>query len=644
MSAINDLIAQIDDEELRQRIDSELKRLLKQKKFGLVFEDHMPEGLTEGAIYPCLQVLDELHHAPERSLWHALIEADNYYALQLLAYLYPGMVDCIYIDPPYNTGARDWKYNNDYVDSSDQYRHSKWLSMMKRRLLLAKKLLNPRDSVLIVTIDEKEYLHLGCLLEELFPEARMQMISVVIKAGGVSRGSEFNRTNEYIYFVLFGESSPSSVALSEEWLGGVKNTTKNDIRWRELRRTSSHSLRIERPHSFFPIFVYEDGHAIHSVGDPFYGDDYLTAIKPPEGTKAIWPLFPDGKEGRWQVSKDSIYEMIKKGYIRMGKFTQNGMSMSYLSKGEQNKVETGDYKVIGKREDGSVITDNSDYIPTFIPGTIWQISSHDATENGTKLLSKIVGKRFSYPKSLYAVHDTIRFFVANKPNALIVDFFAGSGTTLHAVNLLNAEDGGNRRCIMVTNNEVSDQEAKALKKQGFKPGDDEWERLGIARYVTWPRTVCSIEGHDVNGQPLKGEYLGTDHRQMKDGFDANCIFFKLDFLDKTQVALGRQFRELLTILWMKAGGEGQCPTLENDDVPGMLILPENRFAVLTDEKAFGEFVGRVNQEDDIRMVYLVVDSESMFKDMARCFRGKQTCQLYRDYLDNFRINQTRQTR
>lgn len=644
MSAINDLIAQIDDEELRQRIDSELKRLLKQKKFGLVFEDHMPEGLTEGAIYPCLQVLDELHHAPERSLWHALIEADNYYALQLLAYLYPGMVDCIYIDPPYNTGARDWKYNNDYVDSSDQYRHSKWLSMMKRRLLLAKKLLNPRDSVLIVTIDEKEYLHLGCLLEELFPEARMQMISVVIKAGGVSRGSEFNRTNEYIYFVLFGESSPSSVALSEEWLGGVKNTTKNDIRWRELRRTSSHSLRIERPHSFFPIFVYEDGHAIHSVGDPFYGDDYLTAIKPPEGTKAIWPLFPDGREGCWQVSKESIYEMIKKGYIRMGKFTQNGMSISYLSQGEQKKVENGDYKVVGYREDGSVLTDNSDYIPTFIPGTIWQIPNHDATENGTKLLSKIIGKRFSYPKSLYAVHDTIRFFVANKPNALIVDFFAGSGTTLHAVNLLNAEDGGNRRCILVTNNEVSDQEAKTLKKQGFKPGDEEWERLGIARYVTWPRTVCSIEGHDVNGQPLKGEYLGTDHRQMKDGFDANCIFFKLDFLDKTQVALGRQFRELLTILWMKAGGEGRCPTLENDDVPGMLILPENRFAVLTDEKAFGEFVGRVNQEDDIRMVYLVVDSESMFKDMARCFRGKQTCQLYRDYLDNFRINQTRQTR
>ena len=433
-----------------------MKLLLKQKKFGLVFEEHQPEGLYEGAIYPTLEKFDEVQHAPDKALWHALIEADNYYALQLLAYLYPGMVDCIYIDPPYNTGARDWKYNNDYVDSADQYRHSKWLSMMKRRLLLAKKLLNPHDSVLIVTIDEKEYLHLGCLLEELFPEARIQMVSVVIKAGGVSRGSEFNRTNEYIYFILFGDASPSPVALSKEWLGGVKNTTKNDIRWRELRRTSSHSLRVDRPHSFFPIFVYNDGSAIHSIGEPYYGENYLTEIIPPKGTKAIWPLFPDGREGCWQVSKENIYEMMNKGYIRMGKFTSNGMSMSYLSKGEQNKVESGDYKVIGTREDGSVVTDNTDYTPTFIPGTIWQVSSHDATEHGTKLLSKIIGKRFSYPKSLYAVHDTIRFFVANKPNALIVDFFAGSGTTLHAVNLLNAEDGGNRRCDKKASEQAKD--------------------------------------------------------------------------------------------------------------------------------------------------------------------------------------------
>ena len=131
-------------------------------------------------IYPYLQPLDTVCNAPDSDLWHTLIEADNYHALQLLEYLYAGKVDCIYIDPPYNTGARDWKYNNDYVDGNDTYRHSKWLSMMEKRLKLAKHLLNPVDSVMIVTIDEKEYLHLGCLLEEIFPEARIQMVSSMI--------------------------------------------------------------------------------------------------------------------------------------------------------------------------------------------------------------------------------------------------------------------------------------------------------------------------------------------------------------------------------------------------------------------------------------------------------------------------------
>ena len=246
MAAINDLISQIQDETLRNRIQEEVSKMAKQKKFGLVFEEHMPESTplydmpikrgcnvmlrdskddkaiyvvlkVEGdtavcvkpeqkdeavtfelkdivrvaefgeSIYPYLKPLDSVCNAPDSNLWHTLIEADNYHALQLLEYLYAGKVDCIYIDPPYNTGAKDWKYNNDYVDGNDAYRHSKWLSFMERRLKLAKKLLNPADSVLIVTIDEKEYLHLGCLLEEMFPEAEIQMISSVINPKGSAR-------------------------------------------------------------------------------------------------------------------------------------------------------------------------------------------------------------------------------------------------------------------------------------------------------------------------------------------------------------------------------------------------------------------------------------------------------------------------
>ena len=637
MAAINDLIAKIEDEDLRNKIDAELKRLLKQKKFGLVFEDHMPEGLAEGAIYPSLEFVDQVQHAPDKALWHALIEADNYYALQLLAYLYPGMVDCIYIDPPYNTGARDWKYNNDYVDSADQYRHSKWLSMMKRRLLLAKKLLNPRDSVLIVTIDEKEYLHLGCLLEELFPEARMQMATSVINPKGSSRKDLFARCEEYIFYLFFGQAQV--IRNDNDMLHPVEKRT---VRWAGLLRSGDIGKRSARPNLFYPFFFSKIDGRLFSIGEPLPLEMSKEDVKIPDNCFAVFPTNANGNDARWGVNSTTARDLHKKGYLKFGKWSKgsNFRSISYLQDGTIAAMERGEIEMLGRDNEGSLILGENK--KPLIPMTVWNQTSHSAGDFGSSLLNKIFPNiRFSFPKSLYAVHDTIRFFVANKPNALIIDFFAGSGTTLHAVNLLNAEDGGNRRCILVTNNEVSEQEAKDLKKKGFKPGDDEWERLGIARYVTWPRTVCSIEGHDVNGQPLKGEYLGTDHRQMKDGFEANCMFFKLNFLDKTKVALGRQFRELLPLLWMKAGGEGPCPQLETDEIPKKLILPENRLAVLTDETIFTDFMEAVNEYRKIRMVFLVVDSDSLYRDMARCFPQKQTCQLYRDYLDNFRINQTR---
>lgn len=630
MAAINDLVAQIQDEDLRQRIEAELKRVMKHKKFGLVFEDHLPEGLNDGPIYPGLEVVDSVRHAQNDQLWHALIQADNYYALQLLAYLYPASVDCIYIDPPYNTGAKDWKYNNDYVDTADSYRHSKWLSMMKRRLLLAKRLLNPKDSVLIVTIDEKEYLHLGCLLEELFPEAQMQMISSEIHHGGTNRKDEFSRINEFIYFLRFGQCS-----IYRDKIEG-----NHPIPWRSFLRSSW--KREQRPNLFYPIYVNTSNSKIVKVGDALpIGQDRST-IESIDGCTAVFPIDKGTIEGIWRLSSSTVRELLAKGYFKVNS-RKGGYSFSYLLEGVIDDINTGKVLIDSKDEQGCVVG----YYPEgreVIPATQWSKLSHDASKYGAVLLRGFIGDRFNFPKSLYAVHDCLNYFVREKKDAIIVDFFAGSGTTLHAVNLLNAEDGGHRRCIMVTNNEVSVEEAKTLTKQGYKPGDEEWEKLGIARYVNWPRTVCSIEGHDVNGQPLKGEYLGTDHRQMSEGFDANCIFFRLNFLDKDNVALGKQFRELLPLLWMKSGAIGTCPTLEGEAVPDILILPENNFAVLNEAKAFAEFMQQVQENESIRDIYLIVDSASMYREMAKALsvampsRHLRCCQLYRDYLDNFRIN------
>lgn len=204
---------------------------------------------------------------------------------------------------------------------------------------------------------------------------------------------------------------------------------------------------------------------------------------------------------------------------------------------------------------------------------------------------------------------------------------------------------GHRQCIVVTNNEVSDEESKELYRQGYKPGDEEWEKLGIARYVTWPRTVCSIEGHDVNGKPLKGEYLGDGYPdgtpiQMSDGFKANAAFFKLGFLDKTAVALGRQLAELIPILWLKAGAHGACPELKDENA-SMMVLPENRFAILIDEKQFQAFEQEMVKHPEIETIYFVTDSDQGYREMIRSYDDKSTYQLYRDYLDNFRINTRR---
>ena len=330
------------------------------------------------------------------------------------------------------------------------------------------------------------------------------------------------------------------------------------------------------------------------------------------------------------------------GAIKFGKPTKGkGCSISYLTNNQLKQIEDGVIEVVGRDSNGSLEVAYSAASKTTAPKTQWNLTSHEAGAYGTNIIGAIIpGRRFPFPKSLYAVEDTLRFFVKEKKNALIVDFFAGSGTTLHAVNLLNAEDGGNRRCIMVTNNEVSAEDAKTLSPQGYYPGDPEWEKMGIAHYVTWPRSVCAIEGHDINGVPLEGNYIGSD-RPMSEGFKANAAFFKLGFLDKASVRVGRQFREMLPTLWMKAGCHGSCPTCDEGAVPDMLILPQNHMAVLNDNSSYAAFAERVEQEPQIDTVYLVTDSDADYRSMAKGLSAPHKYQLYRDYLDNFRINSKR---
>lgn len=705
MAVIDDLIAQIDNKELRNRIQREVEKMNKHKKFGLVFEEHKPEctplydievtigsnvmkkndknidkifkviGIKDGIaycikelsnetaefnvselvcvaqfgepIYPYLKPIDSICNAQESDLWHTLIQADNYHALQLLEYLYAGKVDCIYIDPPYNTGAKDWKYNNNYVDDSDNYRHSKWLSFMEKRLKLAKKLLNHNDSVMIITIDEKEYLHLGCLLEEMFPEARIQMISSIISRKGTARADEFSRTNEFIYFVRFGDCNI-------EKLNEVKSVAgKSEVHWQPLRRSDLASRRGTTKGGtaqFYPIYVDVSSHKIIHIGEPISPETPLDSIPEIDGAVPVFPIRDNGIEMNWGLVGKELEQRLKKGYVRVGKFTNNKPQkfvLSYLTSGTIDDIEKGKAKIKGYSEDGSVKAYYSEGKRS-LPTTQWDIVVHDAKIYGTGLNSALMPDRvFPFPKSVYAVEDCLKYFVTNKKNALIVDFFSGSGTTLNAVNLLNSKDNGNRRCIMITNNEVSADEELEFKKRGISVGDEEYEKAGIARFFTWPRTVSSITGKDTLGNAIKGDY-GKPSKEIdlgyslpiSDGFKANANFFKLGFLNKTSVALGKQLKELMPVLWMKANAIGECP-IECNTESDMIILPKNKMAVLIDENSFAKFKTYIDKHSEIETVFIITDYETAYQTMASKLKVKNIYQLYRDYLDNFRINKER---
>ncbi|UOG91390.1 MAG: site-specific DNA-methyltransferase [Candidatus Thiothrix sulfatifontis] len=700
MAAIDDLIAQIEDKALRERLRLEMGRITKEKKFGLVFEDHLPEltpvysarvrkgcnvALRDGAlsalwrvlsvqgesaecvnrstgekrtiplvdlvvvrqfgepIFPALVPVERVQNGAEDAPWHSLIEADNYHALQLLEYLYAGQVDCIYIDPPYNSGAKDWKYNNNYVDTNDQWRHSKWLAMMQRRLKLAKRLLNPENSVLIVTIDEKEYLRLGLLLEQEFPEARIQMVSSVINHSGVARAKEFYRADEYLFFVFMGDAAV--VPTGQDMLNPPESFEGKKIDlWRRLLRSGTNARRQDGVKQFYPFWIDPKQKNIHSVGNYIpLGVSPNSVVPPVPGLVACWPIRSDNSEGCWQISADTARKGLAEGTVRIGAYsgTKGRWSISYLRNAEKERIKRGEIEVTGRDENDALILKQSETIERVkYPVSVWNQRSHNAGAGGSNVIRALIPtRRFPFPKSLYAVEDAIRFFVANKPNALILDFFAGSGTTAHAVMRLNRQDGGHRRAILVTNNEVSAEEQKSLQEQGLYPGHPDWEKLGICQHITLPRLAAAITGKTPKGEPVKGDYKFTDEFPMEDGFSANLEYFRLDFLDKNQVALGRQFREILPILWLKAGAIGTRPEIPaNQPIPAVLIPPQTPFAVLVEESHFATFLEQVEARPDLTHVFLVTDSEEAFQEMAAQLNVPNVMQLYRDYLENFVIN------
>ncbi|EDW6137564.1 site-specific DNA-methyltransferase [Salmonella enterica subsp. enterica] len=582
-------------------------------------------------IFPGLISTGKVERGNEKP-YHTVINGENYHVLKALTFTHRGKIDLIYIDPPYNTGARDWKYNNNYVEADDLYRHSKWLAFMERRLLIAKELLNPENSALIVTIDEKEYLRLGLLLEQTFPEANIDMVSSVINPKGTGRAGNFARTNEYIFFVRFGSSvvggRPDDSALGKE------------VAWETMRRRNLASVRGRKgkgacgPNQFYPIFVDIKSGAIIGRGEPIAPDVPRQTVDAPPGAIPVFPVRADGTEMNWEYSDSAFDEWWSKGFIRANgaKNEPQPYIIQHLPNKARKEISTGVVNIEGRREDGSVIARYVEASQKSVT-TQWDFTSHSAEHGGTGILKALIPeRRFPYPKSLYAVEDALRLFLAGKKDAVVLDFFSGSGTTAHAVFRLNRQDDGCRQSISVTNNEVSSEEIQILRHKGLRPGDPEWECLGICDYITKPRIKAAITGKTPENNSVNGDYKFTDEFPMAEGFEENAEFFTLTYEARDAVNHNLAFSRIAPLLWLRAGAFGR----RISDLPEDGWAIADTYGILSQVDQATQFIKKCRLKSGLKVAYIVTDDERRFQAIIRRLpKGIEPVRLYESYLTNF---------
>jgi adenine-specific DNA-methyltransferase len=604
--------------------------------------DLVAVGDFSDPIYPGLVETGRVELGGDKP-FHTVINAENYHALQALLLTHRGKVDCIYIDPPYNTGAKDWKYNNDYVEADDHYRHSRWLAMMERRLLLAKELLNPADSVLIVTIDEKEYLRLGLLLEQTFPDGRIQMVTIVINPSGAG-GDGFNRVEEYAFFVLFGDATLSGWTdnlLTDE--DAPNSRIRGGLSWESFLRSGRTWYRTERPNLCYPVFIDPGSLKIVGAGEPFAGDDESDRPTREGGLDLAWPVRSDGRLGIWRKNAEGLMDLVAKGFAHVGGRDQrrDTYSIKYLLGGTISLIESGDVEISGSGDRGQVVVSETRTIDK-TGKTVWNRPSHNAGKHGSDLIKLLVpNASFDFPKSLYAVEDAVRFAVRAKPSAVVLDFFAGSGTTSHAVMRINREDGGVRTSILITNNEVAAVEHRALAQKNLRPGDLAWERLGICEQITKPRVRAAICGTTADGEPIEGDYKFTNEFPMADGFEENAVFYTLTYESPLAVTQHRAFERVAPLLWLRAGAQGR----RIDTIPTSGWDVAERYGVIDDLGAAGAFVEALAATPTATQAFIVTDDDSLFRDVARQLpKGCEPVQLYRAYLDIFENDAMRGTK
>ena len=400
------------------------------KKYGLVWEDK-PEDVEE-QLRNNLPVLREvvekriLSSPPLEGIEgrnHILIEGDNLHALTALTFTHEGKIDVIYIDPPYNTGNKDFKYNDTFVDKEDSYRHSKWLSFMDKRLRIAKRLLS-ETGVIFISIDDNEINQAKLLCDEIFGQNNF-MSEFVIQSN--PRGSQASKyfAVEHEYLLCFSKLKDPNLDFGlvkgEDSYMEYPLIDNNNKRYRllGLRQRGGEWKREQRPNMFYPIFI-----------NPINGK--VNECKSDEFSIETFPKRPTGEESRWTWGPDKF---INDKNILIGKKVNR--------KGESDFWDVFRVDYLEKNDGDNKKTKTK---------TIWNETEINYQNGGNEIKDILGPEKFSFPKPLFLLKKIIG--ICSYANDLIIlDFFAGSGTTLHATMALNAEDGGNRQCIIVTNNE-----------------------------------------------------------------------------------------------------------------------------------------------------------------------------------------------
>lgn len=440
------------------------------KKFGLIWDEERTKEKFEKDAEGGLPILKELRtkEIPDETSDspNILIEGDNYHVLSVLNFTHSGKIDAIYIDPPYNTGAKDWKYNNDYVDANDTYRHSKWLSFMKKRLLLSKNLLS-EDGIICVTIDDYEMSRLSILMEEIFGEEN-HLGTVVIRNNPSGRSTERGFSIAHEYAIFYSKSARVKIGRLERNESQISRYKEKDkqgaFEWVNFRKHGA--TRQESPKMYYPIFLTQKSIRIPDVKWNNKKQEWDLLEKPKRGETIVFPIDDDGFDRRWKWGIERAKNEV--GQMKVG--LDRSKKLAVYIKSRMN-------------DEG------------MLPLTWWDKKEYSATSYGTNLLKDIFSdlQVFAYPKSIYAVKDCLRV-LSEKKDAVFLDYFAGSGTTGHAVLELNKEDGGSRRFILCTNNENK-----------------------ICEDVTYPRLKKIISGYTSRSKVKVGG-LGGSLRYFKTSF------------------------------------------------------------------------------------------------------------------------------